>query len=131
MALLLTFGLLAQAQTYEYPYLAVQTTDGSTVTLSVDEMELTIVDGQQVMVNGQGENKFDLASLVKMYFTTETQGSTVGISSVTESTDGVDVYSVSGVYMGRFNTLAEAQEQLRQGIYVMKSKEKTFKMTVK
>ena len=52
---------------------------------------------------------------------------------VKEVKDGkkVTVYTVGGRLMGSFDSVKEAREALRPGIYVMKTNTKTFKTTIK
>lgn len=129
MALMLAAS--APALAYDYPYLTVHTAEGQTVALSVEQLELTIADGKLVAINKQGEQTFELGALDSMYFSAASGGGAVGIASVNQNSTGVDAYSMSGIHMGHFSSLTEAQSQLRQGVYVMKLEGKTIKMTVK
>lgn len=115
--------LMAMAvQADDYPYLAFQTSDGTVTTVAVASLSLTISDGQLIAVNGDGTQTFTLAELTKMYFTTE------GTSGIDEA-DVADTEAWEAVYdlQGR----RVAREQMRRGVYVVKSKKGTFKVSVK
>lgn len=43
----------------------------------------------------------------------------------------VDVYSLTGSYIGRYATIAQARAQLKHGLYVIRSNHKSFKLSIK
>ena len=43
----------------------------------------------------------------------------------------VEVFTMTGISMGKYESMKQAQATLEQGIYVVKSKNKTLKITVK
>ena len=47
---LITLGTL-QAQAYDYPYLVFQNTEGTTAVLAVEQLSITISNGQLVATN--------------------------------------------------------------------------------
>ena len=64
-----------------------------------------------------------------MYFTTE---AATGISNVSSNTsDEVDVYTIAGIYIGRYSSFASARDRLGSGVYIVKSESRTQKITVK
>jgi hypothetical protein len=116
------------AQAYDYPYLVVQSADGTTKSIAVESLVLTFQDGQLVATNGDGTQSFTLTDLSKMYFTS----STTAISQVAEQEEGpVEVYALSGMFVGRYDTLSAARANLKQGVYLMKTKGTTKKVAIK
>lgn len=124
-------AVVETAQAYDYPYLTLQKSDGTEQSVAVEQLKLTFSDGQLVLSNSDGTTTISLSDLSKMYFSTS---ATAGISTqITEATDDspVEVYTLSGMSIGSFESVAEAKKQLKAGIYVMKSKTRTLKITVK
>ncbi len=116
--MMMTGGLVMQAA--DYPYLTFETTDGNRVSVSTEALTLT-VSGTTLTA---GNQSFTLVNLGKMYFSTSDE-STTGISE----TLAVDLNEVTDVYdlQGR----KVSKDQMRRGVYVVKTNQRTFKMTVK
>ena len=120
-------GVLA-AHAYDYPYLTVQTTDGTTKSVSVESLVLTFQNGQLVATNGDGSQSFALSSLSKMFFSTTTNA----IERPAATASGtVEVYSLSGIALGRYESMTQAKNALKQGIYLMKQNGQTKKVAIK
>lgn len=119
----------AFADGFEYNYLAFTNSNGVSQTVSVTDLTITFADGKLVAVNGDGTKQFLLTDLTKMYFT----DTPTGISEVTVdgSTSQVEVYSVAGVFIGNYPTLAAAKSKLKAGMYVIKQKDKTTKIAIR
>ena len=117
------------AMAYEYPFLTFQSNDGSSKTVSVESLSITVSNGQLVVTNADGTESFALTDLSKMYFS-ENGGSTV-IANVDTGNDHVDVFTISGMHLGTFQTVDAAKASLKPGLYVMKSNNKTLKTTVR
>lgn len=120
---------IATAMAYEYPFLTFQSNDGSSKTVSVESLSITVSNGQLVVTNADGTESFALTDLSKMYFS-ENGGSTV-IANVDTGNDHVDVFTISGMHLGTFQTVDAAKASLKPGLYVMKSNNKTLKTTVR
>ena len=113
----------------DYSYLNFTKSDGTVVSLSVSNLQLTISDGKLLATNDHGSETFQLADLAKMYFSDAATGiSSVGAGDAAVET--VTAYSLSGVNMGSYKSAAEAKVQLRPGVYLLKSKSKTIKTVV-
>lgn len=126
---LLTVLATLTAQAYDYPYLVFQTTDGTMTAVAVESLNITSSNGNLVVTNNDGTKTFPLSTLSKMYFSTD--GTTDIDSAQTSDTTEVEVVAASGVSLGKFVSFDEARKALKQGVYVVKSKEKTFKISVK
>lgn len=109
----------------DYPYLTFEAVDGSKTSVSVNSLTLTVMDGKLTA----GDKTFSLSELSKMYFSME---EATGIENVVSSIEGtVEVFNLRGISMGKYNSMNEAAASLKTGVYVIKSKSKTIKVSVK
>lgn len=109
------------AQATDYPYLTFETTDGAKTSVSVTSLSISIADGKLTA----GGQTFDLSSLSKMYFTTASE--TTGVSLIKNAQltidDDAEIYDLQGRKVSK--------DQMRHGIYVVKTKNGTFKVNMK
>ena len=125
-----TMGLTAaQADNYDYPYLVFQTNGGTVQTVSAQSLTITIADGQLVATNADGSQTFPLAELSKMYFSAT--ATAIGETPAATTTEPVEVFTLSGLSMGTYENLQQAQATLQKGIYVVRSGRETLKIAVK
>lgn len=118
------------AADYDYPYLTLQTADGTKQSVAVGSLTLTFANGQLVATNDEGSYNFSLVDLTKMYFTENTSAIvTMHETLPTEST--VEVYAIGGRLVGRYSSESEARQRLDKGIYIFKCNNRTYKTTVK
>ena len=119
---LLLFMMLIGSMTLhaeDYSYLTFETTDGAKVSVSVSSLSITI-SGTTLTAGGQS---FTLSNLSKMYFTNSNE--TTGIESLTiaDWDDVTEIYDLKGSKVSK--------EQMQKGVYVVKSKGGTHKITVR
>jgi hypothetical protein len=119
LTLLILVGTLT-AQADGYAYLTFETTDGTKASVAIESLTLSI-NGTTLTA---GTQQFTLSNLSKMYFST-TDESTTGIESISiESLDeATDIYDLQGHKV--------TKEQMRRGVYIVKTKSKTYKMVKK
>lgn len=123
--LALSFLILVEtmtAQAEDYTYLTFETTDGAKTSVDVSSLPVTInLDNSTLII---GNQTFALSDLSKMYFSTQSETTTgiqeVSLISLDEDTDIYDMH-------GRKVT----KDQMRRGIYIMKTKQGTRKVSVK
>ena len=108
------------AQADSYSYLTFETTDGAKASVSVSDLTLSI-SGTTLTA---GTQSFTLSNLSKMYFST-TDESTTGIEEITSATldEATDIYDLQGH--------KATKEQMRRGVYIVKTKQRTYKMVVR
>lgn len=113
-------GALTVQADNTYPYLTFETTDGAKASVSVEQLTLTI-SGTTLTA---GEETFTLSNLSKMYFST-TDESTAGIEEITSATldEATGIYDLQGHKVSK--------EQMKKGVYIVKTKNRTYKMIVK
>ena len=121
--LLLLMMVLAGTTTIQaddtYAYLVFETTDGATISVPVSTMTLTI-SGTTLRV---GSQSFTLTNLNKMYFSNT--GESTGIEKVTHAAidEATEIYDMQGHQV--------TKEQMRKGVYIVKTPNRTYKMIVK
>lgn len=109
------------AQAGEYTYLTFETTDGAKASVSVASDVTLSFSGTTLTV---GSQSFTLTNLSKMYFSTSDE-TTTGIEEMTSATldEDTDIYDLQGHKL--------TKEQMRRGVYIIKTKSRTYKMVVK
>jgi hypothetical protein len=110
-------ALTVQAE--EYAYLTFETTDGAKASVDVSSLAL-IINGNTLMA---GSQTFTLSNLSKMYFSNTNE--TTAIEEITTATldEAADIYDLQGHKV--------TKEQMKRGVYIVKTKSKTYKMIVK
>ena len=103
----------------DYPYLTFELTDGTKASVPAASLTLTI-SGTTLST---GSQSFTLTNLSKMYFST-TDMST-GIKSIDngELTIDNEIYDLQGHKV--------TKAQMKKGVYIVKTKDKTYKIAVK
>ena len=111
-------GLAVQAED-SYTYLTFETTDGAKVSVPVSSLTLT-VSGTTLTA---GSQSFTLSNLSKMYFSNDDE--TTGIESITPDNldEATDIYDLQGHKVSK--------EQMKRGVYIVKTKSRTYKMIVR
>ena len=122
LLLTLVGGLAVQAED-TYTYLTFETTDGVKASVPVSSLTLTI-SGNTLTA---GSESFTLSNLSKMYFSNDDQTTAINEIDYSQTDDllseSTDIYDLQGHKISR--------EQMRKGIYIIKTKSKTYKMIVK
>lgn len=103
----------------DYTYLTFETTDGAKVSVSVSSLSITI-SGTTLTA---GDQSFTLSNLSKMYFSSSNE--TTGIESFTIA----DWDEISEIYDLKGSKVSK--DQMHKGVYVVKSKNGTHKITVR
>ena len=103
----------------DYAYLTFETTDGAKASVAVTALTMT-VSGNTLTA---GSQTFELENLSKMYFTNADE--TTGIEEVTSATldEATDIYDLQGHRVEK--------AQMQRGVYIVKTKSRTFKMVVR
>lgn len=102
-----------------YAYLTIEMTDGARVSLSTSSLTLTISGNTMTA----GSQLFTLSNLSKMYFSTTDETTSIGEISIAAIDDACDIYDLQGHKVSK--------EQMQKGVYIIKEKDRTYKMVVK
>ena len=110
-------ALTVQAE--EYAYLTFETTDGAKASVDVSSLTLTVYGNTLTA----GSQTFTLSNLSKMYFSNTSE--TTAIEEITTATldEAADIYDLQEHKV--------TKEQMKRGVYIVKTKSKTYKMIVK
>ena len=108
------------AQADSYTYLTFETTDGAKASVSVASDVTLSISGTTLTV---GSQSFTLTNLSKMYFSASDK--TTGISEVMKADldEATEIYDLQGKKVSK--------DQMHRGVYVIKTKQGTFKLNVK
>ena len=119
LLLMAVVGVLTM-QAADYTYLTFETTDGAKASVAVENLTIT-VSGTTLTA---GTQTFTLSNLAKMYFSTSDE-STTGIEEISSAAldEATDIYDLQGHKVSK--------TQMSKGVYIVKTKSKTFKMVVK
>jgi len=120
--------LTVAAQADDYNYLTVQQSDGTEQSFTASGLTITFSGTQMQVTQSGSTTAFTLADLNKMYFAE----SATGIESIeSENADGQGATQVYDLQGRRVNNQQLQNGQQPKGIYVVKSKGTTQKVTVK
>ena len=118
--LTMLIGILT-AQAKDYTYLTFETTDGAKTSIDVSSLPVAInLDNSTLTI---GNQTFALADLSKMYFSNTDE--TTGIEEITSATldEATDIYDLQGHKV--------TKEQMKKGVYIVKTNSRTYKMVVR
>ena len=103
-----------------YTYLTFETTDGAKASVAVENLTLTI-SGTTLTA---GSQQFTLSNLSKMYFSTSDETAT-GIEEINSASieEATDIYDLQGHKVSK--------EQMKKGVYIVKTNSRTYKMVVR
>lgn len=120
MLLTLMMGTIGM-KAADYPYLTFELTDGSKASVSVSSDVAMTFSGTTLTI---GSESFTLTNLSKMYFSASNETST-GISAleIADSDEVEAIYNLQGHKVSR--------DQMQRGVYIIKTKKGTSKITVK
>ncbi len=112
------------AQAEDYTYLTFETTDGAKASVSVASDVTLTISGTTLTV---GSQSFTLTNLSKMYFSTTHETGTTGIETIDNGQLTIDnsteIYDLQGHKVSK--------DQMRRGVYIVKTNSRTYKMVVK
>lgn len=110
-----------------YPYLLFKTADGTIHAMSVESLTMEISGSQLVVTNSEETQTFTLSDLDKMFF----YENTTGIDEIFSTESGeVSVFTIMGIYVGKYPDANEALKTLDKGLYILKTKSNTVKIAV-
>lgn len=113
----------------EYQYLSFQESNGNVVSFGIESLTMSISDGKLLVENSGESRTFELSSLSKMFFATEASG----INELETVANGgkKHVYTVSGIYVGSFDSLSDVETKFGKGMYLVKDNNNTTKIVLR
>ena len=119
------------AQAGEYAYLVFVNQNNDTTALSVTDMTLSVNENSLSVTNVDGSVNFTLTDLQFMQFMTEDGQVAQALDNVLDANAPIDVYTILGVKVGRYNSLLEAAGVLNKGSYVISNGKSAQTIVVK
>lgn len=130
--LLIITVLLAtlSVQARVYPYLSFQKSDGAVWSVGVESLLMTFENGMLHVTNGTEAHDLEVKDLSRMFFS---ETSVTGMEKLASSVDNgpVEVYTVSGIHVGRYADMQHFRQGSAKGVYVVKENGTTVKTVVK
>ena len=119
LSLMILIGILT-AKAANFGYLTFEMTGGEKVSVPTESLKMTI-SGTTLIA---GTKTFVIANLVKMYFSTSDE-STTDVDRIDSTTldEAEEIYDLKGQRVTR--------TQMRKGVYIIGTKNKTYKIVVK
>lgn len=109
--------------------MAFLTEDGTTTTMAAASLSMKVSGQTLIAANGTQDLEFDLSKLVKMYFTTGTDG--VELLPVEISSGAVSTFTLDGKPAGTYDSASAAMTELPSGIYILRTQDNnTLKIVV-
>ena len=123
MGMMAVFALLGtSAMADDFHYLTFETTDGAKASVEISALSMTI-DGTTLVA---GDQTFPLSNLSKMYFSVSDEtSSATGIRQL----DNLNSQEILAVYDLQGHKIAK--EQMKKGVYIVKTQGGTYKITSK
>ena len=116
-------------QAADYPYLVFTNTSGTTTVMSVGSLKMTVSGTELQVTNSDASSTFVLTELQDMQFSTTGEVSTQ-LENVLNADEVVEVYSLSGKSLGKFDNLLQATSSLQAGVYVITDGKNSTKVII-
>ena len=123
------------AQAGDYTYLTFETTDGAKTSVDVSSLPVTInLDNSTLTI---GNQTFALADLSKMYFSTQSESTGISEELRVNSEEFLETFGTSGQGRAATATFYDLQghkvtkEQMKKGVYIVKTTSKTYKIVIR
>lgn len=127
--LLLALCLSMTAYATTYNYLVFTNQAGTTTAFKVNNLTLE-VDGTDLQVtNEEGTVTLILSELASMQFSVDK--TVTGVENILHADAPVQVHSVTGVFMGTYNSMIDAAKCLNMGTYVISSGNQSQTVVIK
>ena len=113
-------ALSGQLMADEYGYMVFTLSDGTTQSITASGLSLSFADGSLTAQNGSKTLTIPLSNLKTMAFSKDGQS---GVDTVTTDDGDEEIYDLQGHRVTR--------AQMRKGVYIVKTKNRTYKVSVR
>lgn len=126
----LASSLMSVANADGFGTLVFKSANGETYSLEAKDLEIYYKDGNITFNNDK--RIIPVSTLVSMEFSDNPADNTAVEKLFTDTTGPVTVYSIDGIKTGKFQSLSEAYQSLKPGLYVVRlSNGETIKIEMK
>ncbi len=112
----------------EYDSLIFEFTDGSTVKLPAENLQLSVGKSALEATSSQTSASIPLAKLSKFYFG---QDATSLPITVIDAVEAIEVYTIAGVSVGHYESVEALRASVPAGVYVLKTAGAIFKIAIR
>ena len=127
LLLALSIGLMAHASTYNYLVFTNQA--GTTTAFEVSNLTLKVNGSDLQVSNADGTVNLELTELASMQFSEDKTAT--GVEDVLNADAPVQVYSVTGAWLGSYGSMLEAAKCLNVGTYVISNGDQSQTVVIK
>lgn len=127
LLLALSIGLMAHAGVYNYLVFTNQA--GTTTAFEVSDLTLKVNGSELQVSNDDGTVNFVLTDLKSMQFSIDKTPTSV--ENVLNADAPVQVYSVTGAWLGSYGSMLEAAKCLNVGTYVISNGDQSQTVVIK
>lgn len=110
-------------------HLVFETTNGAKIPFNAKNLTMNVNGADLDVTNDETSAKLTLSELTKMYFSTDI--SAINSPEITPKSESVEIFSLSGISLGKNISIEEAKKNLSTGVYLFKSESGTTKSSVK
>jgi hypothetical protein len=119
--------MLTQASTYKF--LVFTNTEGTNTAFNVDGLTLRVEGSNLQVTNADGTVNMILTALKSMQFSED--GTLTALDDVLNADAPVQVFSLSGISLGTYDSMMEAAKKLTPGAYVISNGNVTQTVMIK
>lgn len=119
--------MLTQASTYNF--LVFTNTEGTNTAFNVDGLTLRVEGSNLQVTNADGTVNMILTALKSMQFSED--GTLTALDDVLNADAPVQVFSLSGISLGAYDSMMEAAKKLTPGVYVISNGNVTQTVMIK
>lgn len=119
--------MLTQASTYKF--LVFTNTEGTNTAFNVDGLTLRVEGSNLQVTNADGTVNMILTALKSMQFSED--GTLTALDDVLNADAPVQVFSLSGISLGTYDSMMEAAKKLTPGAYVISNGNVTQTVIIK
>ena len=127
--LLLALCLSMTAYATTYNYLVFTNQAGTTTAFKVNNLTLEVNGTDLQVTNDEGTVTLILSELASMQFSVDK--TVTGVENILHADAQVQVHSVTGVFMGTYNSMIDAAKCLNMGTYVISSGNQSQTVVIK
>lgn len=127
LLLALGFAMMTHASTYNYLVFTNQT--GTTTAFAVSNLTLKVNGSDLQVTNDDGTVNLILTELASMEFSMDK--TTTSVENVLNANEPIEVYNLTGVSLGSYNSMVEAAKSLQAGTYVISNGDQSQTIVVK
>ena len=126
LSLLATLTAGMRAEDEGTAYLVFTLTDGTTRSITTEGLKLSFADGDLTATNGANSLTIALTSLQKMVFSNDSTTRIEGAETTGDDADEAVYYDLQGHKVN-----LNVNVNVKKGVYIVKTKNRTYKTTVK